>query len=232
MSEPVFYALREDRCVAFVQRITAMLADADLGVWRKLYPCLSELRRRPYLGYDGTLCSDAQPLARFDWHLPANESHAPLTPDLLPSAESRAFRWLLMNALLQTCDYRLFIRWGKFSFGWTITVHDEGIVRSGAEQAEFELLVKTLFEHPGGLPQELGFLSEASHLHSYVRPTGVRALVEAEDGAGLLARLGSVYGSSADPITKSFGEAIVQLHHFLRIAGVDGSALFMCYYAA
>jgi hypothetical protein len=232
MSEPLFYALRELSSLEFGRRIARMLATGDIGSWQRLHSTLSALRMRPYLSDEGALSLEAEPLARFDWHLPPNESHEPLTRDALPSAESTAFQWLLMNALLQASDLRLGIPWAKFHFGWTITISDERIVRPGPEQAEYDLLVKKLFAHPGGLPSELAFLAQASYLHAYVPAEGVRELVAAEDAGGLLARLAQVYASSGEPITQSFGDGIARLHQFLRVAQAEKAAVFMCYYTA
>ena len=229
MSEPRFYALHEDRCLAFGRRVAAMFAQQDVDEWKKLYSVLAGLRRAPYLGSDGTLALDAEPLVRFDSHLAPNQRHVLPSQAVLPS-DSDDIQWLLMNAVLQSSEERLFIPWANFSFGWTITIPDERVVRPGLEHEEFAALVALLFEHPGGLPPELGFLGQASHQHAYVDAGRVRALGEVEDRAGLLGRLGQAYAASGEPITRSFGESILRLRHFLGLASIGGTAVFMCYY--
>lgn len=92
MSEPRFYALREEACRAFGRRVAAMCANNDLDEWAKLYAVLTGLRREPYLGDDGRLRLDAEPLVRLEWHLSPGPNHAPLSPDELPSPDSEAFR--------------------------------------------------------------------------------------------------------------------------------------------
>ena len=38
MSEPVFYALQEARCLALARRVAAVLDTRDLETWRRLGP--------------------------------------------------------------------------------------------------------------------------------------------------------------------------------------------------
>lgn len=231
MSEPCFYAIAEQRAIAFGRRTQAVLADRDIAAWTKLFEKLSVLRRRPYLAHNGTFDLDVEPLTRFDWYLRPDRTYEVLAPNVTPPVDYEPLQWLLTNALLLACDYKLFVRWSKFHFGWTITIADEKMVQPGTEQAEFDLIVHTFFEHPGGLPQELRFLASASYLHAYATAERTREIVEVEDGAGLLARLARHYGSSTEPITRSFGEEIGKLHHFLRIAALERNAVFMCYHA-
>ncbi len=230
--EPCFYAIPEEPAIAFGRRVQAMSLNQDTIAWAKLLPHLAVLRRRPYLGDRGSFDIDIEPLARFDLYLRPDRSYPPLTPDQVPAMESEAFQWLLAHAMLLACTYRLFIRWPKFAFGWTITVPDERVVQPGSEQEEFDLLLTSFFNHPGGLPPELAFLAEPSHLHAWVDSAQVQAIVHTEARTGLLRRLAGHYGSSHEPITRSFGEGIGVLHHFLSIAAIDRTAIFMCYLPA
>ena len=224
-----FYGIREEAAISFGRKTREMLANQDLKKWGQLFERLAALRQRPYVGDDGFLSLDPKPLTDFNWYLSPAQAHPSFEATQVPSPDSPELQWLLSHVFLLSCELRLGIHWPKFGFGWTISVPDDRVVRSGDEREEFDLISAMFFERPSQIPPDLWFLGAVGREHAYASPTALNRLAQMEHEVGLLHRLATHYQAIDEPITRSFGEEIERMRCFFALCAMNRSGILMSY---
>jgi hypothetical protein len=223
--------VREASALAFGREMHRIVQAHDTESWRRVFPALSALHTRPYLYHDGRLDGAvAHPLADFEYHLPPMpDDHLVLSAEAVPDGALDDLEWLLMHAVLLSCNTRTTMNTERFAYVWSEEIAKDELAIAAEGHEEFKALSAWLFHHSAPPPDDLWFLRTASHLHSYVPPDDVANLAELEESAGLLRQLASRYEATDNGYLQDLGRDLTCLRHFLGLVHARREAAFLCY---